>query len=314
MRRENAKANSKAWNIPIMAALAPLILLGACTQQEGGRSADEASEAVASTDVAMADGAAAPDSARDTPRSASDSALPQLDPVPVNQPKLAYEYSYSYRLPAADIGKLQRRHADLCEQQGPASCQILGMTKSGEDADYVTGELQLAVATKQARAFGALLEDEAEDSGADQLSAEIASEEPSKNIVDTEAHLRSRVELRDRLMEVLRTRKGKVSELIEAERSVAQVNQEIDEARSWLREMQGRVAYSRVTVRYESGVAPAHDFMDPVRGALGSVGSILGVMFAALIMIATVGGPVALAVWGVTRWNRRRRPTAEPSA
>ncbi len=239
-------------------------------------------------------------------------AIPELGDIPVNLPQLAYTYDYRWRMPSAEIGALQRRHASLCEQQGPASCQILGMGKSGEEADSVTGVLQMAVASRQARAFGALLEDEAEDAGAEQVSAEIASEELSKQLVDTEARLRARTELRDRLQDVLETRQGTVEELVEAERSVARVNEEIDQARSWLAQMEGRVAYSRVTVRYETGTPITNDFLSPVQGALGSLGSIMGYLAAFLILVGSVALPVGLIAWGIRK--ARRRFAGEPQA
>lgn len=243
-------------------------------------------------------------------------ALPALDKLPVSLPQLAYEYDYRWRLEADAIGSLQRRHASLCEQQGAGVCQIIGMTKTGADAGAVEGELQMAVATRQARAFGALIEDEALDSGAEQVSAEIASEELSKQIVDTEARVRARSELRDRLMEVLKSRKGKVAELIEAERSVAEVNQEIDQARSWLREMEGRVAYSRVTVHYETGSAASRSFLGPVQSALGSLGAIFGWIAALLILAGAVGLPLGAALWGQGVLRRRLAgpaPTPAPT-
>ncbi len=141
--------------------------------------------------------------------------------------------------------------------------------------------------------------------GGVQISAEIATEEVSKAIVDTEAQLRARTELRDRLMGVLRTRRGSLQELVAAERSVAEVNQEIDQARNWLREMQGRVAYSRVDVRYESGALVANDFLSPVRAAVGSLGSILGFLVAALIVLGAILGPIAGLVWLGRRIGRK---------
>lgn len=284
-----------------LAAAVSLLALGACSEAQQ----DEA----ASTDIAepaeaMAESAAVADAAMEA-EPGKPSAIPELAKIPVTLPQLAYDYDYRWRMPAADIGALQRRHASLCEQQGPASCQILGMSKSGEDEGEVYGELQMAVASKQARAFGALLEDEAEDAGAEQVSAEIASEELSKNIVDTEARLAARTELRDRLREVLKTRKGTVEELVEAERSVAQVNEEIDQARSWLKEMQGRVAYSKVTVHYETGTPVTSDFLAPVSGALGSLGTIFGYMLAILIVLGAVLVPVGGMVWASRTLKRR---------
>jgi Domain of unknown function (DUF4349) len=251
---------------------------------------------------------AANEAAADAVASSGQSAIPALSEIPVSLPQLAYIYDYRWQMPAAEIGALQRRHASLCEQQGPAICQIIGMTKSGEDDSEVTGQLQMAVASRQARAFGALLEDEAEDAGAQQIAAEVASEELSKQLVDTEARLRARTQLRDRLQEVLRTRKGSVEELVEAERSVAAVNEEIDQARSWLKEMGGRVAYSRVNVHYETGTPVTSDFLGPVTAALGSLGSIFGYLAAFLILVGAVALPVGAVVWFARRLNRLGKP------
>jgi hypothetical protein len=278
----------------ICAASIAALSLAACSKAPDTPTDPAAAEVAADTAAASDDGVS----------------LPGLGKVPVSLPQLAYVYDYRWQLPAADIGPLQRRHASLCEQQGPAICQITGMTKSGEAEGAVTGELQMAVATRQARAFGALLEDEAEDAGAKQIAAEIASEELSKDLVDTEARLKARTQLRDRLQEVLRTRKGTVKELVEAERSVAAVNEEIDQARSWLAEMRGRVAYSRITVHYETGGAAARDFAAPVKGALASVGSILGFLAAVLILAASVALPVGGVWWGTRALRRRLAPAA----
>ncbi len=233
------------------------------------------------------------------------SLVPSLGEIPMTVPKLAYTYDFLWRMPSDEIGPLQRRHASLCEQQGAGICQILAMSKSGEEADEVSGVLQMAVASRQARAFGALLEDEAEDAGAEQVSAEIASDELSKQLVDTEARLNARTQLRDRLLDVLKTRKGTVEELVAAERSVSQVNEEIDQARSWIKEMEGRVAYSRVTVRYETGTLVTSDFLGPVQGALGSLGTIFGYLVALAILLGSIALPVGGVFWGIRRLTRR---------
>ncbi|WDA40041.1 DUF4349 domain-containing protein [Erythrobacter sp. BLCC-B19] len=294
----------------ICAVSATALTLAACSKPDD--TSGPASEAAA--DVAEAPASQAASSEPAPPAAAAERAdsagttLPALDKLPASLPQLAYEYDYRWRMEADAIGSLQRRHASLCEQQGPAVCQIIGMTKTGAEEGAVEGQLQMAVATRQARAFGALLEDEALDSGAQQVSAEIASEELSKQIVDTEARVAARTELRDRLREVLRTRKGKVEELIEAERSVAAVNEEIDAAKSWLKEMEGRVAYSRVTVHYETGSAPARDFLAPVSGALGSLGAIFGYLVAFLILAGSVALPAGAAWWAVRRFSQPRAP------
>jgi hypothetical protein len=275
--------------------------LAACSEAEqSASSAGDAIEAAAESapSDAMTDGGASADAASSDPRAST--------PIPASMPQLAYDYGLSYRLPSADIGTLMRRHANVCEQQGPASCRIIGMDLSGEaENDSVRGTLQLAVAAPHARAVSALLEKEAGDMDAEQVKATIGSEEVSKTIVDSEARIRARQELRDRLTEVLRTREGSVQELVEAERNVAEVNEEIDQAKSWLAETKGRVAFSRMDIDYAPGTGAASEFMAPIEGALGSLGGILGTLVAVLLVLLAIGLPLGGAIAGLV-WLRRR--------
>ncbi|GFE72780.1 DUF4349 domain-containing protein [Novosphingobium sp. TCA1] len=232
-----------------------------------------------------------------------------------NAPKIAYVYEYGYRLAAASIPEVQRKQADLCEKQGPQVCQILDMKQSGSEGDYASGSLSLAVAAPRARAFGSELGRIAGSANGEEVSSSIAGEDLSKQIVDTEARLRARSVLRDRLMEVLASRKGTVAELVEAERGVAQVNQEIDEAKSWLAEMQGRVDYSRIELTYEAGTPSSGGFIGPIRSALGNVGSVLGYIIGFLILAATALVPLVLVGIGIHQavklYRRRKEPPRE---
>ncbi|HUQ13030.1 MAG TPA: DUF4349 domain-containing protein [Novosphingobium sp.] len=296
------------WIVPALAAA----LLAGCSESPSSTS----QERVAAYDVAEAPASAA-DAASEAATAAGETAavadapasLPNADsrPIPTaaSQPKIAYIYKYGYRLATERVAQLQKAHADYCEKQGPRVCRILDMRQSGAEGDYASGSLALAVAASRARAFGVELSRLAESAGGKEISAAITGEDLSKQMVDTEARLRARTLLRDRLMEVLATRKGTVAELVEAERSVAQVNEEIDEARAWLEEMRGRVDFSRVNIAYSSGAPAGGGFSAPIRGALGSMGSILGVVVAALIVALTVALPLLLIVFGVL-WVRRR--------
>jgi hypothetical protein len=233
--------------------------------------------------------------------------LPPAD-IPVGLPQIAYVYSYGFRLAGETIPKLQQRHADLCESKGPLVCRIISMDQTTEEGSYTGGTLQLAVASSEARRFGKQLATLAEGEDGTQILAAISGEDLSKQIVDTEARLRARVVLRDRLMEVLASRRGTVTELVEAERGVAQVNEEIDQARSWLSEMKGRVAFSRLDIAYESDLpatASGGGFMSPVRSSVGQLGTILGSIVGVLITLAAIFGPFGLLGYGAMRWWRR---------
>jgi hypothetical protein len=283
--------------------LAPisLIALAACSEASPDAAGEADYQAAAQPEAAVAAADAAEESATGgTPGFA----LPDRPDIPVTLPKMAYVFDYGFRLAGEAIAPLQQQHADMCEAQGPYACRIISLSRTGEEEDEIRGELQLAVASDKARGFGALLSASAEAADAEAFRANIQGEDLSKSIVDTEARVRSRIALRDRLMEVLRTRRGKVEELVEAERQVAAVNEEIDQARSWLKEQQGRVAFSRMTLTYESAT-PGGSFLRPVEGAIGSLGSIFGMLLAFLIVVGSLALPVLAGVFGVKALRRK---------
>ncbi len=297
---------------------AAALALAACSENSS-----ESAEAITTMDVAeeaSADMAAPPPPP--APQSEAGEAMADggaetasaLPEIPAAAPKIAYVYSYGFRVARDEIAPLQERHADMCIKLGPLTCQIRSLQQNGAEDDYGYGELQLSVAADKAREFGRELVAATEKAGGDQVSSTIEGEDLSKQIVDTEARLRSREVLRDRLMEVLRTRKGSVQELVEAERGVAQVNEEIDQARSWLQEMRGRVAYSRITVTYQSEGAGPGGFFEPIRKAIGSIGPVAGNVIGGLILLLTIFLPcglVGFGLWMLFKRLQRREDAPE---
>lgn len=225
--------------------------------------------------------------------------------IPVSVPRIAYAYTFGFRVSGEDMPGLQRRHADLCEKQSIQTCRVLEMSQSGGDDQYAYGKLVMAVAAPKARTFGDELGKAAEGAGGTLISSAISGEDLSKQIVDTEARLRARILLRDRLMELLASRKGTVAELIAAERGVAEVNEEIDEAQSWLKEMRGRVDFSRVEINYESASRSGGGFLGPILSVFDNLGAILGVVIAGLIVMAVALVPIGLFAFCLL-WLRRR--------
>ncbi len=234
--------------------------------------------------------------------------VPPTGEIPVGMPQIAYRYAYGFRVPSQAIRPLQERHADLCEAKGADICRVISMDQGESEGDYAYGSLTLAVRAGDARNFGKELATAGDKVDGKLVSSSIEGEDLSKGIVDTEARLRARTLLRDRLMEVLRSRNGTVAELVAAERGVAQVNEEIDQATSWLAEMRGRVAYSTMSVSYESGTPATGSFADPIRNTWNSLGGILGTMISVLIILTVVLVPLALLVWaGIFAWRRLRQ-------
>jgi len=307
-----------------MIAATPAVFLAACGQPQSQEMTADASYEVAidgSADApenqfgffqAMAgDGSTGPVervAAVDIEEASPTGNIAPVEPdAAVAAPQIAYRYTMGFRLPAAAMKPLQERHADMCEARGPNVCRIIAMRQSDNDGDYSYGSLQIAVASNVARDFSKELESSSGNSDAELITASIEGEDLSKQIVDTEAKLRARSLLRDRLMDILRNRDGTVAELVEAERGVAQVNQEIDQARSWLNEMRGRVAFSQMSISYESGSPRSGGFSAPIANAWGSLGAILGTIIAFMMMALTVVLPIGLIVFAAHRlwkWTR----------
>jgi hypothetical protein len=225
--------------------------------------------------------------------------------APGDSAQIAYSYSYGFRVDADSVEGLQQTHAALCEKMGPSRCRVLDMSRAGSD-DYAYGNLELRVAANEARGFGSALDDAAEKAGGERASFGLSGEDLTETIIDTEAHLASRRLLRDRLMEVLRTRQGSVGDLVAAERAVAEVNEELDASASKLAELRNRVRMSAVSIEYGPNVAATSGgFLRPIADAVGSIGTTLGISIAAIIYIVVALIPVIPFIL-LLRWLWRR--------
>lgn len=302
--------------IPLI--LASVLVIAACSDASESAEVEYATtvdvaEPMAYEVAEAADAVAAPALPSISPANGAAETIPPVGgEIPVGMPQIAYRYAMGFRMPNDAIKTLQTRHADMCEARGPRVCRIISMRQAEREGDYSYGSLHLAVASGTARDFSKELEESSGSVEAELVSSSIDGEDLSKKIVDTEARLRARTLLRDRLMDVLRSRRGTVAELVEAERSVAQVNEEIDQASSWLAEMRGRVAFSQMEISYESGAPAATDqgsgFASPIYSAWSSLGTILGSMIAFLMLAATVLLPIGLVVYGIHRaWRFYQR-------
>ncbi|HEV2748758.1 MAG TPA: DUF4349 domain-containing protein [Allosphingosinicella sp.] len=227
--------------------------------------------------------------------------------------KIAYVYTMAYRLAAAAIPEAQRKHVALCDSLGAARCRIVSMSRDSSEGEFAQAALSLLVEARIARAFGDRLDEAVADAGGSVGSRGIEAEDLSKQMNDTAARIRGKQALAERLLVLLQNRSGKVGELVEAERAYAQAQEELDAARSWMAEMQQRVALSRVDIAYASNAPVGGGGWQPVRASLGRAGQVFGASVAALITIALAALPwllaLAMTVWAARRlgWLKRLR-------
>lgn len=282
-------------------ALTAAIVLSACSAENSSQTSKTGGDATADTSAEAA-----------APRSRGGG---ESDAVAVSVPQLAYAWSLGFLVPEDQLASAQDRHRTLCEDMGPARCQILSLERGTGTDRTGAATLKLRVVSREARAFSDRLANVIADVGGRSTDTKQEGEDVSKSIVDTEARIRQRELLVARLTDVLRNRRGKVGELVEAERSVAQAQEELDQARGWLKELRGRVAMSQFDISY-TAIAPS---ANP-----GSVGAQLGdatqasaatflIGLRALFTLAIYLLPWVLLAFPAVMWVRhlRRKGTAQ---
>ena len=299
------------------------------------RPADAAHEAsAAAADAAAAAGAAASDAAAAAADAPRVTAQPMTEPgqpprvgaaAPATAaPMLAYSYAYGVEAPAAQVRPLMTAHERTCVQAGRAACQVVGSSIGGRGRDHVSAMLQLRASPVWIARFRAGLPGQAGKAGGRITQDTTESEDLTRQITDTEATLRAKTTLRDRLQNLLATRPGKLSDLLDVERELARVQAEIDSMTSELAVMRARVATSALTVQYESeGVLAPAGVAAPLKQA---VDDFLGIVF------FTLAGMVRLVAWllpwvliggilawlfrgrlGRLRWAYKGKPKAKPA-
>jgi hypothetical protein len=133
----------------------------------------------------------------------------------------------------------------------------------------------------------------------------------SKQIVDTDARIRTKQALVDRLTVLLQTRSGNMTQAVEAERAINTAQEELEQARSWLAEMRGRVAMSTINLRYESAAPLGGGVLEPVRQAFADVGGLFGqslgfiILLVAALLPWTIAAVIIFLGW---RWMRSGAP------
>lgn len=224
---------------------------------------------------------------------------------------LAYSYAMGLEVPSERLAAVMDRHVQACQAAGPRLCQLIGSNRSGDPESYMEGYVSLRGEPAWLRTFMGGISTQVDEAGGRILSQTTNTEDLTRAIVDTEARLRAQTALRDRLQELLRSRPGRLADLLEVERELARVQGEIDAVQSNLAVMRTRVAMSELTLNYRSAPRPVgSDTLEPLRQAFANFLGIVVAGFAAIITIIAGLIPIAVVVvpivWGLLVWRRRR--------
>ncbi|MGE3143873.1 MAG: DUF4349 domain-containing protein [Hyphomonadaceae bacterium] len=242
-------------------------------------------------------------------------------PAPISY--LAYAYSMGLEVPAGRLIGLMDAHANACRAAGPRLCQLIGASREGDPEASLYGQLSLRGEPAWLQRFMAGISSDTENAGGKIKSQGTTTEDLTRSIIDTQAALRAKTALRDRVQRILESRPGRLADLLEAERELARVQGEIDATQSELAAMRTRVSMSALTIAYQSAPRPlASDTFEPLARALAGF---LGTMTQGLAMIITLIAALipwallAAAIAWIALWLRKRRggrllPRKQPPA
>ena len=240
-------------------------------------------------------------------------------PAATTGPMLAYSYQYGLEAPPNQVRALIAKHEHVCVAAGLAACQLTGSSTEQQGKDRVHATLTFRATPAWLAGFKAHLADDAGAAGGRVVKDAVSSEDLSREMIDTEAALKAKTALRDRLQTVLESRPGKTADLVEVETALAKVQGELDATQSEMTAMRQRIATSDVTVEYSSQDVIASDsalapLSRAITGFVGTVASGLAMMIGLIAFLlpwlVVIGG-----LWWLfgkrmptLRWPWRRKP------
>lgn len=149
-------------------------------------------------------------------------------------------------------------------------------------------------------------------------SESVGTQDVTKAYADLETRLRVKRETVERLREILRGRTAKLSDVLEVERELARITEEIEQIEGERRFYDSQVALSTISVTLQEPQAVVRGgFLDPIRQAFRDSLEVLAGSVAALVYVVVFLLPwllVAWPLWRVFRAVRARRKAARAHA
>ena len=231
---------------------------------------------------------------------------------------MAYRYHYGYVLPAKSVSATANAHMQICLDAGPAKCEVLNSSTQSQNESYVSARLSIRGEPKWLEGYKATIQKSVEDSKGKLQSSSLDAEDLTRAILDTDARLKAKNTLRDRLETHLETRDANLSDLLALERELARVQGEIESITSNLKALKNRVNKSIVNINYQSKSVAVDggtfspvkeafkDFFENFAWALGAVITFFAAFLPWLILVIL---PLLWFIrWLWRRWRREPKP------
>lgn len=140
------------------------------------------------------------------------------------------------------------------------------------------------------------------------LSFNVNVQDVGEEYTDATARLKSKRQVEDRLLDLLRTRTGRLADVIELERALQAVREEIEATEGRLRYLRNQVGLSTMTVSLtEPGLQIAEPGYHPIRDAFGRAWTNFINLIAGLVASTGWLIPLLVMLWGAWRLVIRRK-------
>lgn len=160
-------------------------------------------------------------------------------------------------------------HRERCREAGPTICQIRSANARTDRNQYFSATLQLRAVPDWIANFRADLQGETEAGGGRITTQTSNATDLTSPILDTEARLTAKRQLRDRLTALLEHENASVEELVHLERELSRVQGDIESSEAQLEAMRARVSMSTLNLNYSTERPPVSN------GAFAPVGEAL---------------------------------------
>jgi hypothetical protein len=144
----------------------------------------------------------------------------------------------------------------------------------------------------------------------------VKTDDKSKEFVDLESRLRTKREVEQRYADILRSKTGTIEELLQAEKSIGELHEEIEATVSRINYLREQVTYSTINLEYyqrisevtaSNDISVGDDFKEALStGWKGIVVVLLGLAYIWPILV------IAACVVGGIKFYRRRQRMAIP--
>ena len=120
----------------------------------------------------------------------------------------------SLELPGDRLIGVMEGHAAACRSAGLRVCQLVASRRDGDPLDTLRGSLSLRAEPQWLQRFMKSVQSDALGAAGRVTAQWTTTEDLTREIVDTEATLRAKRALRDRLQQLLATRPGSLADLL----------------------------------------------------------------------------------------------------